>query len=166
VRGQLLEVVEDHQATAAAGDGMADLQHRIAPADRHVEGAGDGEAEAVDRSRLDEVAEVDAAGPVAQPESAVARHQPRLADAAGADDGDEGVPGIEAARELVELAVAADEGIALGGQVVRDPAGRSPAGAVGDDAIGLSPHRPAAPGRGRRLAISRISIGSPMPFSR
>jgi hypothetical protein len=137
VRGELLEVVEDHQAAAAAGDRMADLPQRIAAADRHVEGDRDGEAEAVDRARFREVAEVHAAGPVAEPDPAVARHQPGLADAAGADDGDEAMPAVEPARELVELVAAADEGIALGGQVVRDLARRHPAGVVGDDPVGL-----------------------------
>ena len=91
----LLEVVEDDEAAAAAGDGVAELHRGIVPAERHVERRGDGEEDAVERARLGEVAEVDATRPVAEPRPAVAADEARLAGAAGAEHREQPRAGVE-----------------------------------------------------------------------
>ena len=91
----LLEVVEDDEAAAAAGDRVAELHDRVFLAERHVERRGDGEEDAVERSRLGQIAEVDAARPVAEPGPAVAADEARLAGAARAEHRDEPRAGVE-----------------------------------------------------------------------
>ena len=88
VRGvlhDLLEVVEDDQAATAAGDGVAELHAGVVLAERDLERGRDGEEDAVERARLGEIAEVDAARPVAEPSPAVAADETRLAGAPGTE---------------------------------------------------------------------------------
>ena len=94
VRDHLLEVVEDHEAAPAAGDRMAELPHG-SPAQRHVERRRDGEEMPSSVRASHEVAEVDAAGPVAEPAPAVAARETGLAGAAGTHHGDEPRAGVE-----------------------------------------------------------------------
>src|SRR6185436_20401335 len=85
----LLEVVEDDEASTTAGDGVAELHGGITLADGDVERGRDCEEDAVERTRLGEIHEVDSAGPVAQPHETVTAHQPRLAGTARSEHGDE-----------------------------------------------------------------------------
>ena len=85
----LLEVVEDDQATAAAGNRVAELHAGVVLAEGDVERRGDGEEDPVERTCLGQIAEVDAARPVAEPGPAVAAHEAGLAGAARAEDGEQ-----------------------------------------------------------------------------
>ena len=70
--------------------------------------------DAVERARLGQVAEPDAAGPVAEPGPAVAAHEARLAGAARAEQRDQPAAAVEPLRERAQLRGAADERVALG----------------------------------------------------
>ena len=78
----LLEVVQDHQTATAAGNGVAELHAGIILAERDGERRGDGEKDAVERTRLGEIAEVDTTGPFAKPRPTVATDEASLAGAA------------------------------------------------------------------------------------
>ena len=131
----LLEVVEDDQASTAAGDGVAELHGGVVLAEGDLERGGDCEEDAVKRTRLGEIREVDAAGPVPQPREAVAANQPRLAGTARSEHGDEPGAGIEPTGNRLQLRCAADERIALGRQVVANGADRLPELARANHAI-------------------------------
>jgi hypothetical protein len=60
----LLEVVEDHQASTTASDGVAELYGWIILAQRDLERGSDGEEDSVEGPRLGEIAEVDPARPI------------------------------------------------------------------------------------------------------
>jgi len=65
VLDDLLEVVENDQATAPCRDRVAQLHHGVVFAERDFERRGDGEEDAVEAARFRELAEVDPARPVA-----------------------------------------------------------------------------------------------------
>ena len=120
----LLEVVEDHQAAAAPGDGMAELHHRIVTAERNVETQGHRAHDAVEAARGRQIAEPDAAWKLAEIAAAVARHQARLAGAAEAEHRHEARARLDALGQPVQCLGAPDEGVALGWQTVPDLAHR------------------------------------------
>ena len=126
VLDDLLEVVEDHQAAAARRDRVAELDAGVALAEGHVERKRDDEEHALQRPRVGEVAEVDAARPIAQPAPAIASGQPRLARAAGTEHGQDPRAGVESGGDGRQVRRPADEGVALARQVVAHLAHRSP----------------------------------------
>ena len=69
VRHDLLEVVEDDQAASAAGDGVPELHAGIVLAQGNAERDGHRSENAIEALGVAQVAEVDAARPVAQPAS-------------------------------------------------------------------------------------------------
>ena len=133
----LLEVVEDHQAGTACGDGVAELHDGIVPAQRQVEPLRHGAGDAVDAARAGQIAEPHAARKLAEPAAAVARRQAGLAAAADAEHRHQARAGLDAARQLGQRIDTADEGVAFGGQAVPDVARRQPQLALTHDAVGL-----------------------------
>ena len=133
----LFEVVEDDQAAAATRDRMAELRTWIVLAQRYVERGGHGEVDAVARPGFGQVAEVDAARPVAEPCARVSTHQAGLARPARADDRDQSGTGLEATAERAQFRRASDERVALGHEVVAHFAHRLPERTRTRDAICL-----------------------------
>ena len=88
VLDDLLEVVQDQEAAAARGDGVAQLHCGVALKQRHVEPHCHRVEHAFEAARFAEVAEVNASRPVAAPDAAISPHQPGLADAPRAGHGD------------------------------------------------------------------------------
>ena len=119
VARHLLEVVENHQTLAAPRDGTPDLGHRVVLAQRQVEPLGHGIDDAVQTSRLRQIAEPDAAWELPERTPPEPGDQPRLAAAADTQDRDEAHTGVQASRQLGQRLTAAHEGIALGWQAVR-----------------------------------------------
>ncbi|MEO7114303.1 MAG: hypothetical protein ABIZ18_00440, partial [Caldimonas sp.] len=145
-RLHLFEVVEDHQAPGARGNDVAELHGRIRLAQWHAQRQCHREVDAVPAARLRQVAEVDTARPFAQVRASVAANEACLADAAGAEQRQQARAAVEMPRERLQCRDTADEGIALGGQVVRDVARRLPQAIDGDDAVrllGVDGRRPA-----------------------
>jgi hypothetical protein len=134
---ELLAVVEDDEAAAARRDRVAELHAGVALAERDVERERDDEEDSLERARFREVAEIDAARPLAEPSPAVAADEPRLAGAARAEDGEQARSCIEPRRDRGEVGGPADERIALARQVVSHVAYRLPAVVAADDAIRL-----------------------------
>ena len=154
VLDDLLEVVEDDEAAAARGDRVTELDAGIALAEGHVEGDGDDEVHALERSRLGEVAEVDAARPVAEPCPAVATGQPGLAGAAGTGNGQQPRAGVEASSDGGEIGSPSDERIALARQGVAHLARGPPAVVAADDAKRLL----GVVGRRKRRAVANTEL--------
>ena len=120
----LLEVVEDHQAAAAPGDGIAELHDRIVAAERNVETLGHRAHQSLEAARGRQIAEPDAAWKFAEPASAIACHQPRLACAADAEYRHEAHTRPDEPGQRVQCVGASDEGVVLGWQAVPDLAHR------------------------------------------
>ena len=80
----LLEVVQDDQAPAAAGDGMAELLDRVVGPQWHAQALGHGLHDAFQTPCRRQVAEPCAAGEVAEPGPTEAYGQARLAGASDA----------------------------------------------------------------------------------
>ena len=137
VARDLLEVVENHQALPAPRDRVPELQHRVVPAQRHVESLRNGINNAVEVARLRQVAEPDATRKVAEPGPAETCHQPRLARAAHSQHRHQARAGLKAARQFGQRLGPANEGVALRRQTVLDAAHRHPHLPVADDAVGL-----------------------------
>ena len=133
----LLEVVEHDQAAAATGDRFRELRRRIAGTEAHAERAGDRVVNAVERRRLGEIAEPDAARPVAEPAVSVANGEPRLAGAARTEQRQQPRPFVELLADHRQVGSAADERVAFGRQVVRDLAHRPPQVAAAHHAVRL-----------------------------
>ena len=150
------------------GDRVAELDAGIALAERHVERERDDEEHAVQRARLGEVAEADAARPIAEPAPAVAARQPRLAGAAGAEHGQRAARRRRAGpRRRARSAARPTNASRSRGRLWRDLAHRPPAA--------RRRARRGRPFRCRRAArtttrsrtpSSKISTGSAIPFSR
>ena len=152
VRDDLLEVVEDDQAASAAGDGVPELHAGIVLAQGDAERDGHRAKNAIEALGVAQVAEVDAARPVAEPGPAVAADEAGLAGAARAENRDQPAAGVEPGGERAQVRGAADEGVALGGQVVADLAHRPPEVAVMDHPVGLVDVRRRRERRGARRA--------------
>src|SRR5438094_1377523 len=82
----LLEVVQDHQATAAASNGLRQLNYGIAFAQRHPQPLRDREHDAIESPRLREITKPDTPRVVAQARPTEACHQPGFAAPANAED--------------------------------------------------------------------------------
>ena len=115
---QLLEVVQHHQAGAAAGDGVAQLQHWVFLAQRHIQALGHGADKAFDAAGRGQIAEPHATGKVTQPLPAKAHRDAGLAAAADAQQRHQARAAVKAPRQLLQRGVAADKGVALGRQAV------------------------------------------------
>ena len=126
MRDDLLEVVQDHQAAPAPGDGVAQLRAVVVLAQRYAQGQRHGKVDAFQAARFAQVAEVDAAGPVAEPGAAVAAHGAGLAGAAHTHQREQPAAAVQALCQFAQFAAAADEGVAFGGQVVAHFAQRQP----------------------------------------
>src|SRR6476659_10057196 len=105
----LLKVVEDDQATVSAGDGVAELHSGVVLAQRNLERGSDGEEDAVERTRLGQIAEVDASRPVAEPGPAVTADESRLAGAARTKHRDKPGSRVESCRDRAQLCDPADK---------------------------------------------------------
>ena len=114
----LLEVVEDHQALATPRDRVPELNHRIVLAQRHVEPMRNRMHDAIQASRLGQIAEPDAARELSERVPPEPGDEPRLAGAAEAQDRDESRSRVEASRQVGQRLAAPDEGVALGRQAV------------------------------------------------
>ena len=133
----LLEVVQHQQAFAARSQCRGELLHGICLAQRQVQRLGDGQRNAVAAARCGQVAEPRAAGVAAQPAAGVALCQTGLADAAHAQQADQPRAVFEASRQRAQCVVAADKGVGLGTQVVRQLVHRQPQAAALEHAVGL-----------------------------
>ena len=135
----LLGVVEQEQEGAAQGESAGEGGDVVGDLDAQAEGGGDGADDVGDVGGLGEVAEPDLAGLALGEVAADLAGEPGLADAAGADEGDEAAAPPEGLAELLRLAPAADEGVGLGAEVVASHV--QGAGAFGGDApagVGLA----------------------------
>ena len=133
----------------APGDGVAELRHRVALAQGHIQALGHGVDDAVQAARGSQVAKPHTAGKVAQPRPAKARHQPCLAGAAQAQHTHQPGAGLHLLRQLGQGRCATHESVALGRQAVRYLAHRQPQFALADDAVGL-----VGVGRRRKAALA------------
>ncbi len=114
----LLEVVEDHKTTSTARDGLPDLRHRVVLAQRHVEPLRNSVDDAIQASRLRQIAEPDTARKLSKRVPAEACDEPRLAGSAEAEDRDKSRAVVEAALQLRQRLAAANKGVALRRQAV------------------------------------------------
>ena len=137
VARHLFEVVQDHQAGRARGDDGAELLHRVALAQRHLQPLRHRVHDAVHTACRRQVAEPGAARVVAEPAAGMAQREPGLADAADAQQRDQPGAVFEAVRQRLQRIAAADEAVALGRQAVRQLARRHPGLADPDHAIRL-----------------------------
>ena len=137
VARDLLEVVENHQAPPAPRDRVTELQHRVVPAQRHIESLRHGVHDAVEVARLRQVAKPDATRKVAKPGPPETRHQPRLAAAAHSQHRHKARAGLQAAAQFGQGLGPAHKGIALRRQAVLDAAHRRPHLPVAHDAVSL-----------------------------
>ena len=121
----LLEVVEDNKTAAVPGYRVAELNRGVILAERDLECGGDGEKDAVERSSLGEVAEVDAAGPVAEPDPTVARTK-RVLPVPRSEDREQADACVEPCSKRTQLCGPADKRVAFGGKVLADLADGTP----------------------------------------
>ena len=133
----LLEVVEDEEATPAAGQHAGDPGRRVGATERHVQDVGDRPAHVLGRPRRRQVAEPDTAWKVAQPRPAEALCEARLADTAEPEERDAPGTRLERLPDGIQRRAPADEGIAIAGEVVRLFAQGHPEAVATDDAPGL-----------------------------
>ncbi|HEY5321419.1 MAG TPA: hypothetical protein VIK58_01255 [Caldimonas sp.] len=137
VANDLLEVVEDQQATAAAGDRMSELPRGIVATKWYGEHARNDKADAVETARFRAIAEVHAARPGTEPAGPVSAGQPGLADASGAEDREQTRRAVQRGVQAAQLGDAPHEGIALRRKVVLCLAHRHPQFAEAHDAVRL-----------------------------
>src|SRR5450631_1136389 len=116
---------------------MAELRHGVIGAEAHVERTCNSEEDAVERSRFRQVAEPDAAAPVAEPGPRVADDESRLSGAAGPEQGDEAAAAVEPARDRTQVAGAPDKRVTLRRQAAGHLAQRPPRAVGADHAVGL-----------------------------
>ena len=126
MRDELLEIVENDEAAATAGNGVPQLHDGIFASERDIERRRDGKENPVERPRLRQVAEVHAARPVAEPGAPVAANEARLARAPRAEHRDEALARVESSRKVAQLEHTADKGVALERKVVPDLAHGTP----------------------------------------
>ena len=131
VAGDLLEIVQDHQAGAAPGDGVAQLGQRVVFAQRHVQALGHGVQQAVGLARRGQVAKPHAARKVTQVGPAEVGGEPGLAAAAYAQQRHQPRARVKAPGQVAQGGAAADKGVALGWQAVADRSHRQPEGVLG-----------------------------------
>ena len=126
VPGDLLEVVQDHEAAAAAGDRFSELNDGIILAELHVEGGRDGVGDAVHRTCLGDVAEPHPPRPRAEPGPPVMEREAGLARPSHAEQGHEPRSVVDAGGQLLEVVATTDERVALGREVTFDLADGNP----------------------------------------
>jgi hypothetical protein len=164
----LLEVVQHEEAPSLACDRVPELGHGIAGTERDIEGLRHGTEDSFERARVGQIAEPDAAGPVAEPRPSVADREPRLAGAANAEEAHEPAR-RQRPMELGEIVVPPDEGIALRREMARDLLNRHPEVVLPNDTDRLRPvgrrHERRAPADPDLEQLDRLvdSLEAPMP---